>query len=765
VSILRQINKLTLRFEKMKVFCQILFFLSISPIIFAQNIVPNGDFEIYTSLPNNTAQFYKCVGWGNANSPSTTPDYYHTSGLFGSHLPNSAWTNISPHSGNAIMGFLTYSTTSTSSNFREYITVQLSTPMIIGHTYSVSFHLSNGTPLASSNGFYSSGFSSNRVGLGFSTSALNQNLNAPLGGIGMPQIEIPGQVWSTTWQSFTYTYLADQTYTHLTIGNFYTDANTTVVYQAPYTGSISSYYFIDQLAIIDLNPNIDIIGSPAVCLGDSITLTAINDSIFSWVDSLYPNIVLSTDSILTVAPTIPTTYLVYGTIDTASFTVNINYPPNLDLGQDTILCPGQDLLLDAYSLNATYVWQDNSNNATFLVTQAGTYWTTISDSNCSITDTIHVTYDSIPMVNLGSDTLLCINETFLLDATSTAVSYLWQDSSTDSTYNVTQQGTYWVELSTLGNCKKRDTININYIVPISLDLGPDLWLCPGETTTFDASTLNSSYLWQNGDTTAFYDVTQTGQYFVDVTNSCETISDTVTVTYFVPPIGYLGNDTIVCDMPEISISVNLPNSQTQWQDQTISDNYLVTQTGTYTASTTMEGCLFSDQISIEMKSTPLADLGPDLIICEFSQLLITNQSADQGTFLWNTGSTDNQIQVYSFGIYSLQLSNECGSSRDTVSIEDKECSCFVYLSNSFTPDQDEFNNSYGPKHDCSFIAFNLKIYNRWGEMIWESNDPDAQWDGTYQGKTAPQGVYIYKLKYSSEQILNKVISGHVQLLR
>jgi gliding motility-associated-like protein len=89
----------------------------------------------------------------------------------------------------------------------------------------------------------------------------------------------------------------------------------------------------------------------------------------------------------------------------------------------------------------------------------------------------------------------------------------------------------------------------------------------------------------------------------------------------------------------------------------------------------------------------------------------------------------------------------------------------VYIPNSFTPDLAEHKRLFGVEYDCTFSEFQLRIFDRWGEMIWESKDPEAQWDGTYQNRMAPDGVYIYQLKYSSTGVFDEVVNGHVSLLR
>src|SRR5690606_10827150 len=98
---------------------------------------------------------------------------------------------------------------------------------------------------------------------------------------------------------------------------------------------------------------------------------------------------------------------------------------------------------------------------TFNATESGTYWVEIT-SNCGIvSDTIDVTFHPYPTLELGNDTTLCEGASLTLDVTAPNATYQWQDNSTGSTFNVTQQGTYWVEVS-VNNCSTMDSININF---------------------------------------------------------------------------------------------------------------------------------------------------------------------------------------------------------------------------------------------------------------------------------------------------------------
>lgn len=209
--------------------------LLIGHSVFAQNLVPNGDFELYSVLPNDYGQSNRATGWNNVNGfysgpPYASPDYFNTAGT----VPT-AFGQIAPFSGNGQMGFIT--NLFFIANFREYISTTLVSPLVAGMQYKVSFALSNGN-----NGEYTK--STNNIGVTFSTGPFFQLVDQPIAA--NPQIEIATITYNpNVWQTYTYFFTASGSYTHITIGNFRDDSNTLI---SP-TGSSGAYYFIDSIVV------------------------------------------------------------------------------------------------------------------------------------------------------------------------------------------------------------------------------------------------------------------------------------------------------------------------------------------------------------------------------------------------------------------------------------------------------------------------------------------------------------------------------------
>jgi gliding motility-associated-like protein len=227
----------------MKVIFLFLILLSFPLSLLSQNLVPNGDFEEYFQLPNQQGQLTNCKHW--INPASGTPDYFHSDALPSSNfqLPNTGFATVEPYSGSAIAGLYLVV-----GDYREYITVQLIKPLKKGKSYTLSFAHTNGS------GDYFASCGSDRFGAYFSKSIPYQNSLFPIPVV--PQIEVPNFCWDTTWKNESFTFVADDDYTTLTFGNFYTSDQTTTITMVEALTVGYAYFFIDKVELIALEAEV-----------------------------------------------------------------------------------------------------------------------------------------------------------------------------------------------------------------------------------------------------------------------------------------------------------------------------------------------------------------------------------------------------------------------------------------------------------------------------------------------------------------------------
>ena len=209
----------------------------------AQNLVTNSSFETYSAVPNNYGQPCRSLGWSNPNGSCTmvagtgSPDFLHTLGTYPVSIPNSIFGVCAAHTGNAMIGFGTWS--ALIANYREYVSTTLSSPMIVGQQYTVSFWLTTGKAT-----YYS--YRSNNVGIYFSASPLSQTGSNPINVI--PQCNITTVANDSVWQLYSFTIIPSVSYTTMTIGNFYADALTTRVLASGGSPN-AAYYFVDDVTV------------------------------------------------------------------------------------------------------------------------------------------------------------------------------------------------------------------------------------------------------------------------------------------------------------------------------------------------------------------------------------------------------------------------------------------------------------------------------------------------------------------------------------
>jgi len=214
-------------------------------------------------------------------------------------------------------------------------------------------------------------------------------------------------------------------------------------------------------------------------------------------------------------------------------------------------------------------------------------------------------------------------------------------------------------------------------------------------------------------------------------------------------------------------------------------NEVFNEPGCYdiTLTTSVGNCAVNTTISdlICVLETPVASFSSNEneINGSIESILFFNNSVGANNFDWSFGSfgnsnlTDPILNVTNITENILVTliatsPNGCVDSSNMI-IYFKEDAIF-YVPNSFTPDQDEFNQTWGPVFTKGYDPFNfdLFIFNRWGELIWESHDATARWDGTYGPNRihCPDGVYSWKINYKSKDTDEKIkISGHLTLIR
>jgi len=448
------------------------------------------------------------------------------------------------------------------------------------------------------------------------------------------------------------------------------------------------------------------------------------------------------------------------TINLATYSI-----PSFSLGKDTILCKGATLnpISSAFP-NTEYTWMGTSKGFNYSITTAGKYYVDLVDlpkKVCKTSDTINVTFQNPVKINLGKDTTLCLGQTIDLTVAQYGFkSFKWWDGNVNASTRknnpaLNSPAPHWVEGNT-GVCISRDSIFIDYFLPLTINLGPDIDLCDNATKDFDITDPNASqYQWltMTGTTLATspkYTATDPGGFYIGmVSNGSCSKKDTVEVTYFTTPIVDLGPDIDICDDEPISLLDASTSGAASYLWVTGETTPVIAPSQKskfeYWVKATNGICSASDSVWVYFTSSPELSFGfEDSVFCDAPNLSY-DFTLPNTTFRWMDGFDQPIRKIKVSGEYWVVAENNCNSDSAYVSIKIDETGCRLYFPTGFSPNTDGRNDVWRPVGQV-IEWVDLIVYNRWGEIIYKGN-PSLGWNGTVNGVPVPDGLYPVSVSY------------------
>ena len=526
--------------------------------------------------------------------------------------------------------------------------------------------------------------------------------------------------------------------------------------------------------------------------------TYLSDSICDGQSSMIHGIAQTTAGIYSQTFILPT-----GCDSTSNVTLIVSPLPLLNAGIDQTLCEGIDGILTATGA-ATYSWSGGISNGVPFNQPPGVVNYTVtgtSTAGCVNTDEAVVTVNPIPNVIAGGDQIICIGTPVSLSG-SGAISYEWDNGVIDGTpFTPFSSVTYTVIGTDVNGCKDLDSVNITVNPLPTVGAGNDISICNQQTLTL-SGTGASVYTWDNGITngTAFNAPLTTTTYTVTGTSAdgCINTDQVIVAIAPIPVVSFTQDETFGC----VPLTVNFINSTPNVSDciWTISDGTILTGCGTVTntfnqagcfdvtlTTTSANGCVGSLIVNnlICAEESPIASFSQsEFIISSINPTVnFNNSSIGAVDYSWNFGDNTPLSTLVSpshnypenfIGNYMIELIaySEFGCTDTAFSIIQINEELIFYLPNTFTPDGDMFNQTFQPVFTSGFdpYDFTLLIFNRWGEVIFESHNTEIGWDGTYgsnynQG-LVQDGTYTWKIEFKLRQNdERKIVVGHVNLVR
>ncbi len=512
-----------------------------------------------------------------------------------------------------------------------------------------------------------------------------------------------------------------------------------------------------------------------------------------------------------------------------TYTITVGSTPNVNAVSNISVCNGSTVNVPAFTGSVpgtSYAWT-NSNPAIGLSASGNGDITAFTGSNAGTTPvtgtitvtpsigtcvgtpiTFDITINPSPSVTVGSNSPICEGQTLNLTANGPAgATYSWtgpnsfssnlQNPSINSV-TAAANGTYNVTVTTF-SC----TVSASLTVVINPGSAPTI--TPVSALCQNAGAINlvasvAGGVWSgpgitNGATGQFSPSSATvGSNVITYTLSsgCSVPSTTTITVNPVPVVQFSTSTTVGCEPLTAVLTDNSvpPSSSVTWDfgdgttsNQTGNINHTFMNAGCYTVSltSTSNGCTSSASQPNFICVIPYADasfsVDDQTLTIMNSSVATFNSSTNASIYHWDfgdgaTSSAENGSHNYPSepGSYSIMLvANNAGNCPDTAWVTIViETETIFYVPNAFTPDGDEHNNVFLPIFTSGFDPqnYNFTVYNRWGEVLFESNNHEFGWDGIYHDQLCKEGTYMWTIWYKTDNSDKKVTKqGHFSLIK
>lgn len=447
-----------------------------------------------------------------------------------------------------------------------------------------------------------------------------------------------------------------------------------------------------------------------------------------------------------------------------------------------------------------------------IFTQAGGWpITAIATTNigCEGSDFVMITVNPAPVIDAGPDFTICDGETINLQAAAADI-YDWSPATALSSTDVQSPAanpsttiTYTLLASSTAGCAGTDQVTVTVNPTPIVNAGADQEVCEGTNVVLSGSGA-INYSWDQGITNQTYFEPAVGQLTYTVVGTsaegCTGTDQAIILVNALPNVSFSQDLTQGCTPLTVQFTNTTPNSvNCNW---TFGNGSTSQDCGTIPVIFTQQGYFDAGLTVTDINGCVNSILAPDLIYAENppvasflssttntstvdTEVDFTNTTTGAIGYFWEFGDGETSFMENPTHTYPIEMSTP-SITYPVVMIASSPIGCLdtavtsiivwqdliFYIPNTFTPDNDEFNPTFQPVfysgHDP--FDFHLSMYNRWGELVFESHDATIGWDGTFgvnrAGELCQDGTYIWKIEFKTiRNDERKVYQGHVTLIR
>ena len=534
--------------------------------------------------------------------------------------------------------------------------------------------------------------------------------------------------------------------------------------------------------------NLDFLKTPIVTLPtdtidcDSVTITldaqnANNDVVYKWSNG---------DSVQAITAKDTGRYKVVASnfcgADSVETHIVMHTTPVVALPDDSVFCDVVSYILHVGKEDngETYSWDDvvakiSIGTEDTLLINGETYARITIENTCAtVRDSVQVGLITKPTVGIKDTIYTCdvVNELLVMPNTKTNNEevYSWAGLANNvAALTVSSEGDYTGYVKNKCGIDSSSWKVILKKTPV-VALPNDSTYCGTVNVTLDVTDPDDEmeYEWQGSISGPTYNVTAPGTYSVKITNRCGSASDEVKYELLQMPVVDLGDDRVYCGgITATSYIVGDPDNEEtyEWSDNTNGTSATFLTEGDHWVVIKNYCGEVGDTVNFRISPLPIVDLGTDTILCGDFEL--TLDAGNPGmTYLWSPyGETTQTIKATEQITYYVVVTNQDGCEGLDDYRVGTECISHYHIPTSFSPNGDGLNDMFIPTL-INFQDYSMSVHNRWGEAIFETNDPNQGWDGTAGGEVVPSGVYLYSIRFiTTEDGEFQNVKGLVHVLR
>jgi gliding motility-associated-like protein len=411
------------------------------------------------------------------------------------------------------------------------------------------------------------------------------------------------------------------------------------------------------------------VNTAQICPGQTATLTASGASTYTWNTS-------SNNASITVTPSVSTQYTVIGSAlgctSQAVTQVTVNPNPTITVNSPTI-CIGNSATLTAGGAN-TYTWSTSSNNSSIAVSPTTTTQYTVTGTSaqgCSASAISTVNVNAGPSLTV-SNLQICSGKSGTLFA-SGALSYTWNTSSNSPSIvvNPTINTTYTV-IGSNGTCTSQAIRQVT-VHPLPTITVNSPTVCSGQSATLLASGA-STYTWSTSSTGNSIVLSPTVQSIITVTgtssNGCNAATSSTVFVLPQPTLSLNANQFNLCGSQQATIIASSNYTNFVWSNASTSSSIVVSTAGVYQVTVNSVCGSSVQSATVTTGSAPVLTIVPSSSFLCAGQNVTLTTAGSTGTFVWSNASNASSIVVNQTGVYSVTLTNACGSVTQQISLND-----------------------------------------------------------------------------------------------